>query len=75
VGVGYRHIRVNPDFLQGGDIDDYTAKGKWHPRDEWTVDGGLQYERWRFPLLASGRQSNVTTWLQVTFTPKWSLKR
>ena len=73
--VGYRHIRINPDFLEGGKIDDYWAKGRWHVRDELTVDVGWQYERWHLPLLAGSQRSNHVGTIGVLYEPKWRWRR
>jgi hypothetical protein len=39
------------------------------------VSGTLQYEQWRFPVLAAGRQSDFTTSVQLTFCPKWQIRK
>jgi len=37
--------------------------------------GFVQYEQWKFPVLASTRQSDFTGSLQFTFYPKLSWKK
>jgi hypothetical protein len=71
--LGYRHVKVNHDFLLGGYIDDYFIKSKWQIREEWNVEGGVQYEHWRYPLVAVNQQTNISTTVGVVFTPKWTI--
>jgi membrane-associated phospholipid phosphatase len=71
VTFGYRRVLANHDFLEGGSINDYSARAKWRLCDDINVDAGLQYEQWRFPLLAPTQQTNVTGSIGVVFTPKW----
>ncbi|MFB3814980.1 MAG: capsule assembly Wzi family protein [Terriglobales bacterium] len=73
IRVGYRHQGVNRDFLQGGHLDDISVKGDLWLRPDLSVSGKVQYESWRFPLLAPDRQTNVTARFQVTYWPKWSI--
>jgi len=35
----------------------------------------VQYEKWDFPVIASTRQSNVTTAVQLSFWPKARLAK
>jgi hypothetical protein len=34
------------------------------------VSGTIQYERWLYPIITPGAQTNVTTSLQVVFWPQ-----
>jgi hypothetical protein len=73
--LGYRHVHVNPEFLQGGSIEDYNARGRWHIRDQLTIEAGVQYEHWRFPLLAPTQQTNVSSTIGIRFEPaRWRMK-
>jgi hypothetical protein len=71
--LGYRLQDVANDFIGGGRLVDYSAKGNFTPFPELTVSGLVQYEQWRFPVLSPGRQSNVTASLQITYYPKWRM--
>jgi membrane-associated phospholipid phosphatase len=73
--IGYRLQDVANDFIGGGRLVDYSASGKFTPFPELTLSGLVQYEQWRFPDLAPGRQSDVTASLQLTYYPKWRLKK
>jgi hypothetical protein len=39
-------------------------------RNDLALSGTLQYEQWKFPLLSTTMQSNVTASFQMTFYPK-----
>lgn len=73
--VGYRHQEVNPDFIGGGQLNDFSARGDLRLASGLTVSGSVQYEQWRFPLLFASGQSDVTTSFQFTFDPRRRLQR
>jgi hypothetical protein len=39
------------------------------------LSGFLQYEQWKFPVLAAGRQTDFTSSFQLTFYPKWQIRK
>lgn len=66
----YRHQKVDGDYLpQGGTLNDGGVNVEFQVRPELTISGAVQYEKWNYPILANGAQSNVTTSLQFTFWP------
>ncbi len=71
--AGYRLQEVSADFIGGGRLSDWSAKGDFmlHPNIE--LSGLLQYEQWRFPILNTGKESNVTAAFQLTFWPGWKI--
>jgi len=69
----YRHIHVNPNFLEGGTIDDAGISTSLQFRKQWSLDAGVQYERWSFPVLAPQQRDNVTSSLTITYHPKFRL--
>jgi membrane-associated phospholipid phosphatase len=71
--VGYRQQEVSKDFIGGGRLVDYSARDDLMLTPTVGVSGLLQYEQWRFPVLASDRQSNVTAGVQFTFYPHWRI--
>jgi hypothetical protein len=73
--LGYRLQTVNPKFVEGGRLVDYSAKAEFKLASEIGVSGLVQYEQWRFPLISIARQSDVTTSVQVTYYPKWRLRK
>jgi len=70
VQLSYRLQEVSKDFLGGGRLADYTAATNVMLSRDVSLAGYLQYEQWRFPVLATGVQSNVTASVQVTLYPK-----
>lgn len=66
----FRHQKVDGDYLpQGGTLNDGGVILDFQLRPDVTVSGSVQYEKWNYPLLAPGVQSNVATSLQLTFWP------
>ncbi len=73
--VGYRLQDVANDFIGGGRLVDYSARGNFTPFSEFTISGLLQYEHWNFPDISGRAQSNTTASLQLTYYPHWRLAR
>jgi len=74
IQFGYRHQGVNPDFLQGGRLDDVLARADLRFRQNLSFSGAAQYERWNFPLLTTQARRNVALSLSLTYWPKWGWK-
>jgi hypothetical protein len=66
---------VSKDFIGGGRLSDYSIKTELLAGSEVAISGSVQYEQWRFPVLSSTSQSNLACSFQVTFYPRWKLKR
>jgi membrane-associated phospholipid phosphatase len=73
--LGYRQQLVSKDFIGGGRLSDYSAKGEFMLGRNIGLSGFLQYEHWWFPLLSTTTQSNVTGAFQLTFYPNWQLRK
>jgi hypothetical protein len=72
--LNFRHVKVSHQFVpDGGTQTDVGINTGWWLRPDLSFSGGLQYERWDFPILAPGQQTDVTASLQVTFWPRWRL--
>jgi membrane-associated phospholipid phosphatase len=71
IQVAYRNARVAKDFLEGGGYQDFGARADLLLRPDLSLTSSLQYERWTFPLLSGGRDTNLTASFQVTFRPAW----
>jgi len=71
---GYRHSKVDGDFIPGGGtLNDGSVRANIWRHDEWNVSSLLQYEQWKFPLLASTAQTNWTASIEIGFWPlSWS---
>jgi len=72
--LGYRLQEVSHNFIEGGRLTDYSVAGNCMLSRNVALSGMLQYEQWKFPVLSSTPQSNVTASIQVTFYPKWHTK-
>jgi membrane-associated phospholipid phosphatase len=67
---GFRHQKISQQFVpNGGTLADANVRAEIWPRSTFSVAALLQYETWNFPVLASARQSNVTTSIQISFWP------
>jgi membrane-associated phospholipid phosphatase len=73
IQFGYRLQTVAPDFIGGGRLADYSARGEFMLGHQVSVSGLMQYEQWRFPVLNVTGQTDVTASLQLTFYPHWHL--
>jgi capsule assembly protein Wzi/PAP2 superfamily protein len=67
---GYRLQTVNPKFVEGGRLVDYSAQTEFMLGSTVGLSGFLQYEQWRFPLISTARQTDITTSVQLTYYPK-----
>jgi len=72
--LGYRLQEVNHDLLEGGRLADYSAQFDFMATPQVAVGTVLQYEQWRFPLLDTARQDNVTASVQLKFYPRWGIR-
>ncbi|MGH9714433.1 MAG: capsule assembly Wzi family protein [Candidatus Acidiferrales bacterium] len=74
VQLGYRHAKVDGDFIPGGGtLNDASVKTNFWRNGEWNFSAFLQYEKWKFPLLATTAQTNWTASLEIGFWPRsWS---
>ena len=74
IQLDFRHQKVSQEFLpNGGTVTDFGVKADYWIRPELSLSTFAQYEKWNFPVLAPGEQSNMTTSVQLTFWP-WHQK-
>jgi hypothetical protein len=73
--LGYRLQTVAQNFIGGGRLADYTAQSEIMLGSSMGVSGFLQYEQWRFPVLSTSRQTDITASVQLTFWPHFQTKR
>ncbi|MBV9181551.1 MAG: phosphatase PAP2 family protein [Acidobacteria bacterium] len=71
---GYRLQEVSKDFIAGGRLADYFCKTNLKLGANVDAAGAIQYEQWRFPVLASNQQSNLSASFQLTFYPHFAKK-
>jgi membrane-associated phospholipid phosphatase len=75
VGIELRHRKVGLQYLpQGGTQNDAGVNADFLLASGLRLSGGLQYESWQIPLLASNRQNNLTTWFQIGYWPQGRLR-
>jgi len=66
---GYRYQEADRNFLEGGRLVDYSLRAETRRPSGLAVSGLLQYEQWKFPLLAASRQANLTAAVELAFYP------
>lgn len=74
VQANYRSMWVDHSFLQGGRLQDLGLTTNVALGSEFSLQASAQYERWKFPLLSAGTVSNVTTALQLSYSPRWGTR-
>ena len=68
---GYRHARVDGDFIPGGEtVNDGSIKLDLWLRHDLSLSTFVQYEKWLAPLLAPTPQTNWTSSVQIAFWPR-----
>jgi hypothetical protein len=75
VQAGWREQRVSKDFIpSGGAQDSLRVKIDWLVQKEMEFSFLAQHERWAFPFLATGKQTDNVVSLQFVVYPKkpWS---
>ena len=66
----YRHAKVDPKFIpQGGTINDGSICAEFWMKHDWETSALIQYEQWRFPVLATGLQRIVSASVQLSYRP------
>jgi hypothetical protein len=66
----FRHLKVSREFVDGGTEADASVRADFWVRSSFSLSAAVQYEAWTFPVLATTRQSNVASSLQLSFWPK-----
>lgn len=67
----FRHQKVSAQFVaDGGTVTDGAVRGDFWARSIFSVGASVQYEAWTFPVLASTRQRNIITMLQLAIWPR-----
>jgi hypothetical protein len=71
IQLGYRHEKVDAKFIpSGGTINDGSIRMDVSVRRDWGASAFVQYEQWKFPVLAPTLQKNITATVQFTFWPQ-----
>jgi len=73
---GYRHAKVASDFIPGGEtVDHGSVKVDWLVRADVSLSAVIQYEQWKVPLLAPGRQTDFMSSIEIIFHPQRLFRR
>ena len=65
----FRKQAANPELLGGGTLYDSRVGTTHMLNSALQLSGYIQYERWNFPLLTTGAQSNLAVSVQLSFAP------
>jgi hypothetical protein len=70
ISLELRHRILDPGYVpQGGSQNDVAVNADIFAGQGFRFTGNVQYERWRIPLLATSRQSNIAVSFQFGFWP------
>jgi Capsule assembly protein Wzi/PAP2 superfamily len=72
---GYRLQEVSHLFLGGGRSTDFSAAADIAFSHQLSASAFVQYEQWRFPLIAANMQSDITVGFQLTFRPNVHIQK
>jgi hypothetical protein len=69
----FRHLKVSHEFVpNGGTLCDVGVHADLWARSIFSVSTAVQYEAWTYPVIATTRQSNITSSVRLSFWPKGS---
>jgi membrane-associated phospholipid phosphatase len=67
----YRHQKASQGFVPGGGtVTDVGVRGDYWFRPSFGVSTSVQYERWAFPIIQPGQQTNVSATVEFLFQPQ-----
>ncbi|HEY3928445.1 MAG TPA: capsule assembly Wzi family protein [Candidatus Koribacter sp.] len=65
-----RGVELAHNFIPGGGrTNDVSIADSLRIRHDWQISGQVQFERWNIPTLATAPQRNLTTFLELRYTP------
>ena len=71
IQASFRHQKVGQQYMpRGGSLTDVSLSANFWVRNDLSISGRFQYERWLYPIITPGAQTNVTTSLQLVFWPQ-----
>ncbi|MGC2829244.1 MAG: capsule assembly Wzi family protein, partial [Candidatus Acidiferrum sp.] len=71
IQASFRHQKVSQQYMPGGGtLTDLSLGTNIWLRDDLSISGTVQYERWLYPTITPGTQTNITTSLQLAFWPR-----
>jgi hypothetical protein len=66
---GFRQQRVDRSYIQGGSLQDYSARYDFQLPHSVDVNSWLQFERSNFPVLQNRAANNATVAITLTYHP------
>ena len=73
--LGYRHNGVDRAFLDGGTQADWTLRSTVDVTRHMGAAAVVGRERWHFPVLMAGAQSNLSASVEITLRPARAAQR
>jgi membrane-associated phospholipid phosphatase len=72
----YRHQKVSQGFVPGGGtVTDVGVRGDYWFRPSFGISTSVQYERWTFPVIQAGQQTDVSASVEFLFQPQKLFRR
>jgi membrane-associated phospholipid phosphatase len=72
----FRHQKVSQEFIPGGGtLTDLGVRCDYQVRSSLGLSGTVQYERWLFPVIVPGAQTNVSASVEILFQPQKLFQR
>jgi hypothetical protein len=69
--VNFRHQKVSQQFIPGGGtLTDVGAQGDYWPSQILGLRATVQYERWLFPVIQPGAQTDVSASIGIQIQPQ-----
>lgn len=67
----YRQLNVDGDFVPGGGTQrSISLRCRKEAGQQWLLSGGVQIERWAFPILSSTPQTNLAISFSLTYNAR-----
>ena len=67
--LGYRRQWADKVLLEGGGLNDFSGSIDWLFKHSIQLSSTVQVERWNFPFLSASPMTNVSTQIQLMYTP------
>jgi membrane-associated phospholipid phosphatase len=72
----FRHLKVSHEFVpNGGTLADASVRADIWAHSSFSLSAVVQYEAWTYPVIATTRQTNVTSSIQLALWPKGLSRR
>lgn len=75
--TNFRHEKISQQYIPGGGtLSDFGVGGEVQMRADLSFSIRVQYERWIIPVMQPGPSDNITSSLQILFSPEgWRRKK